>query len=46
LIKRLRREHEEHFKNRVCEFVFSRPDGSPYKLRQHLMKILCGRALR
>ncbi|MCJ2165226.1 MULTISPECIES: site-specific integrase [unclassified Pseudodesulfovibrio] len=44
LTKRLRRELEEHFKDRTSELVFCRSDGSPYKWRQHLMKILCERA--
>lgn len=44
LTKRLRRELEEHSKERVSELVFCREDGTPYKWRQHLMKILCERA--
>lgn len=30
--------------NRIGEYVFSNEDGTPYKWRQHLMKILCERA--
>lgn len=44
MTKRLRRELEEHSQDRVSELVFCRADGSPYKWRQHLMKILCDRA--
>lgn len=41
LTKRLRRELEAHSKGKLSEYVFCRADGSPYKWRQHLMKILC-----
>jgi len=44
LTKRLRDALLEHYKQRLSEYVFCRADGSPYKWRQHLMKILCGRA--
>ena len=44
LTKRLRRELEEHSQSKLSEHVFCRDDGSPYKWRQHLMKILCERA--
>jgi integrase len=44
LTNRLRQALSEHYKQRVGEHVFSTEDGSPYKWRQHLMKILCKRA--
>jgi len=44
LTKRLLKALKEHYEQRVSEFVFCRSDGSPYKWRQHLMKILCKRA--
>ncbi|MBU4192137.1 MAG: site-specific integrase [Proteobacteria bacterium] len=44
LTSRLHDALQKHYEQRISEHVFCRSDGTPYKWRQHLMKILCKRA--